>query len=61
MATNGFLKTVILGTPRECKDFIRALERSERKKVAPVRMSHSVSNMSRERMRELFGMKATNK
>ena len=57
MATKSFLKTVTFQNKKQSQDFIRALERSERKSTSPVRMSRPVSNMTREEMRALFGAK----
>lgn len=57
MATKSFLKTVTFQNKKQSQDFIRALERSERKATSPVQMSRPVSNMTREEMRELFGAK----
>ncbi len=54
MATNSFLKNINLREPKQCKDFIRALERSKERKEKEVHFSRPVSDMSREEIRKRF-------
>lgn len=54
MATNSFLKNINLREPKQCKDFIRALEKSKEKREKEIQFSRPVSDMSRDEIRKRF-------
>lgn len=54
MATKSFLKTVSLRGEKQCKDFIRALEKSKSTQEKEVILSRPASDMSREEIRKIF-------
>lgn len=55
MATKSFLKNVSLHGTKECQNFIRALEKSERQTKERKEMSTPVHEMTREQIRKVFG------
>lgn len=54
MATKSFMKNLDLRGERQCKEFIRALEKSRDTREKEVNLSRPASDMSREEMRKLF-------
>ena len=56
MATKSFLKNVRLHGEKDCKKFIRALEKSKDTKSKEVQLSRPASEMSREEIRNIFNV-----
>lgn len=57
MATKSFLKNVSLRDPKQCKQFIRALEQSETsaKQLASKKATINIREMDSETIRKVFG------
>ena len=57
MATKSFLKNVSLRDAKQCKAFIKALEKSEDQTTKPSLTTKPVHEMKRDQIRKVFGLK----
>lgn len=55
MATKSFLKNVSLRGTKQCRGFIRALEKSEKQTKPDTASTVPVHDMTREQIRKVFG------